>query len=164
MITVGGQTLVFEPSHVITGIAASTARGAIRPLSQRLVDAGLVEPDFLAHIMAREARFPTGLPTCPVGVALPHTDPEHVRVSALAVGVLSTPVDFGVMGAGDDEMTPISIIFLLAIARGTRHMNVLGSLTRLIQDESLLAGLVTSTSQAIHATITHEFAQSSPNQ
>lgn len=163
MITIGGQSLVFDPDQVITGIEATTSREAIGPLSQRLVDAGLVEPDYLTHIMAREAKFPTGLPTQPVGVAIPHTDPEHVRASALAVGVLSRPVDFGVMGAGDDEVTPISVIFLLAIAPGTGHMNVLGSLTRLFQDESLLAGLSSSSAQAIHSTIVDEFSKNSQN-
>lgn len=163
MISIGGQRLIFEPGQVVTGIEATTSEEAIAPLSRRLIEAGLVDDDFLTHIMAREATFPTGLPTQPVGVAIPHTDPEHVRSSAMAVGVLSTPVDFGVMGAGDDEVTPITVIFLLAIAPGTGHMNVLGSLTRLFQDEALLGALSTSTAETVHATIIDELSKSSQN-
>ncbi|MFT4224796.1 PTS sugar transporter subunit IIA [Micropruina sp.] len=163
MITIGGQSLIFEPGQVIIAIDAATSMEAIRPLSQRLIEAELVAPDFLTHIMAREATFPTGLPTEPVGVAIPHTDPEHVHASAMAVGVLSRPVDFGVMGAGDDEVTPVSVIFLLAIAPGTGHMNVLGSLIRLIQDAEFLGGLSNSSAPSIHAAIVDEFSKNSQN-
>ena len=163
MIIIGGQQLVFDVGQIVTGIEATSAAEAIRPLSERLIDAELVEPDFLTHIMAREARFPTGLPLQPVGVAIPHTDPEHARTSALAVGVLSRPVDFGVMASSDDEVTPISVIFLLAIAPGTRHMNVLGSLTRLFRDGAFLERITSSLPQDVHSIIVNELAKSSQN-
>lgn len=153
MITIAGQQLAFEPSQVVTGILADNPEDAIRPLSERLVAAGLVEDDFLQHVVRREASFPTGLPTEPVGVAVPHTDAVHVRSSAIAVGILEHPIDFGVMGAGDDEKTPVSIIFLLAIAQGTKHMNVLGSLTRLFRKPEFLEEMAGADAGWIHQTL-----------
>lgn len=161
MITIGGQDLVFDPGQVVTGIEASSRSDALGVLAQRLVDADLVAPDYLVHILARESRFPTGLPVKPVGVAIPHTDPQHVRTSALAVGVLAEPVDFGIMGAGDDETTPVSVIFMLAIAAGTKHMNVLGSLTRLFRNGAFLEEIMSSSPDDIHSTIINELTKSS---
>lgn len=163
MIEIGGQELVFDVSHIITGINASSEAEAIAPLSQRLIDAGLVNPDFLTHVLAREVNFPTGLPTEPVGVAIPHTDPQHVRTSTLAVGVLTNPVNFGVMASSDDEVTPITVIFLLAIAPGTHHMNVLGSLIRLFRNGSFLEQVSSSSPDDIHSTIINELDKSSHN-
>lgn len=160
MITIGGQDLVFDSTQVVTGIEASNAEGAVAPVAQRLIDAGLVEPDFLTHIMEREAKFPTGLPVRPVGVAIPHTDPQHVRTSALAVGVLTEPVDFGLMAAGDDEQTPVSVIFMLAIAPGTKHMNVLGSLVRLFRNSTFLEEITSSSPDDIHTIIINELTKS----
>ncbi len=50
MIEIGGQELVFDVSHIVTGIDASSEAEAIKPLSQRLIDAVWSTSDFLTHV------------------------------------------------------------------------------------------------------------------
>src|SRR5688572_13356611 len=81
-----------------------TKEEAILTLAALLRDGGYVKDSFGAAVLAREDVFPTGLPTQPVGVAIPHTDVEHVNNSALAVGILSQPVVFMEMGSFDGQV------------------------------------------------------------
>lgn len=59
--------------------------------------------------------FPTGLPTEPIGIAIPHTDAERVNRGASAVGVLPQPVVFTEMGCDDDSFVDVYAIVVLAI-------------------------------------------------
>ena len=49
--------------------------------------AGMVRPTFAAALARRESNYPTGLPVSG-GVAIPHTDAEHVITDTIAVATL----------------------------------------------------------------------------
>jgi len=59
---------------------------------------GYVSEEFAEDVWEREKIFPTGLPTQPFGVAIPHADPDHVKQSAVCLGILNSPVFFNQMG------------------------------------------------------------------
>ncbi len=61
--------------------------------------AGHVRASYKEALLAREERFPTGLPTQVMAVAIPHTDVEHVERSFISVARLAEPVAFHEMGA-----------------------------------------------------------------
>lgn len=117
-----------------------TKEDALRVLSTLLYEGGYVRASFGSAVLEREKVFPTGLPTEPVGIAIPHTDPEHVLVSALAVGVLSHPVLFHEMGSLDDEI-PVSIISMMAISDPASVVPVLRNLALVYQDSEFLSSL-----------------------
>lgn len=123
-----------------------TKEEAIRVLALLLYEGGYVRSSFGAAVLEREKVFPTGLPTEPVGIAIPHTDPEHVLVSALAVGVLSHPVPFHEMGSLDDEI-PVSIISMMAISDPTAVVAVLRNLALVYQDAEFLTSLKDSSNE-----------------
>lgn len=57
----------------------------IRTLASPLINDGMVVSDFADHVIEREKSFPTGLAVEPVGVAIPHTDHQHVRQNAISI-------------------------------------------------------------------------------
>lgn len=61
----------------------------IRTLANPLINDGMVVSDFADHVIEREKSFPTGLAVEPVGVAIPHTDHQHVRQNAISIGILA---------------------------------------------------------------------------
>ena len=115
------------PALSVVGLAAGNAEQVLRALAAPAVAAGLVEPSFPDAVVARELRYPTGLPTV-VPVAIPHAEPEHVRSSGFAVATLAAPVPFGVMGSSSDVID-VDLVVMLLIADAHQHVDVL---TRLI--------------------------------
>ena len=79
---------------------------------------GWIEADFLSSLIEREERFPTGLDTGKIKIAVPHTDPEKVIIEGLAVAVIKKPLDFAEMGHPDKQLLPVNIVFLLLLKKG----------------------------------------------
>lgn len=112
---------------------------ALTLLAAEFVKAEVVEDDFLAGIMAREAVFPTGLPLDKMGVAIPHTDPEYVRESQIGFMTLEKPVVFQFMGDINQDIE-VSVIFMLALKEGQSQMEMLPKLMDLFAlDEAMEA-------------------------
>lgn len=113
---------------------------AIRELAALLQAGGFVKESFTDAVIAREQVFPTGLPTQPVGIAIPHTDSEHVNRGAIAVGILVEPVTFNEMG--DLEATvDVSIINVLAIPDPKAVVSTLSALAHTFQKSGFLERL-----------------------
>lgn len=137
---------------VVLPMRAETARDAILQLGERLKANGSVKESWTEAALEREETFATGLPTPEVGVAIPHTDAEHVLQRAIAVGVLSEPVDFGEMGSPDTTV-PVQIVCALAVADSDRLVTVLQQLVKLFQAPGLLRRIVEAESRADVAAI-----------
>jgi PTS system galactitol-specific IIA component len=132
---------------VLLPMRAETAREAIVQLGERLKATGSVKESWTEAALEREETFATGLPTPEVGVAIPHTDAEHVLERAIAVGVLPEPVDFGEMGTPEDTV-PVRIVCALAVAESDRLVTLLQRLVELFQTPGLLKRIVEAESRA----------------
>lgn len=128
---------------------AADAAEAIRAVAAPLVAAGHVTADYVAAAIAREATFPTGLPTAPEPVAVPHADPDGVLVPSIALGRFREPVEFTEMAA--DRRLRVRLVLLLAL-QSKDQAAVLSLLIRGLGDGSLLAFLLESTSAEAIAT------------
>lgn len=113
---------------------------AIKKLASLLEVNGFVKESFTKAVIDREKIFPTGLPTQPIGIAIPHTDAEHVNNGAMAIGILKSPVKFVEMGTVDSTVE-VSIISMLAISNPDVLISVLMKLAGSFQDEKFLIGL-----------------------
>lgn len=99
---------------IMIQVKAETKEEILELLAKRLEQAGYVRNTYLNAVAEREKKFPTGLPTEPIAIAIPHSDAEHCIQPAIAVATLQTPVVFGLMG--DDQATvDAQIIFMLAL-------------------------------------------------
>lgn len=127
--------------HVLVGVQAASAQEAIQKLAAALVHTGHVTPEFTDDVWKREQTYPTGLPTQPMAVAIPHADPEHVEQSAVCIGILKSPVGFSQMGTDGSAILDVRLIFLLAIKEREKQVEMIQQLITLIQTGSLLEGL-----------------------
>lgn len=128
---------LIDPQMIFTGIEAGDANEVIALLGGKLAEQGLVTESYVEAVIARETDMPTGLPLGEINVAVPHTDPEHVVMPAVAVATLTKPVLFGNM-EDPDEKLPISIVFLLALKEKDKQVEMLQAIAGLIQNGSLL--------------------------
>jgi PTS system galactitol-specific IIA component len=132
---------LLNEEHILTGVEAADAQDAIGKLTEVLVETDYVTPEFSEDVWEREGTFPTGLPTQPLAVAIPHADPDHVKRSAVCVGVLNSPVRFSQMGTDGSTVLDVPIIFLLAIKEKEKQVEMIQQLMTLIQTPELLDGL-----------------------
>lgn len=132
---------LLKREHIQVGVEATTAQEAIQKVSDPLVISGHVSAEFAEDVWQREQTFPTGLPTQPLAVAIPHADPDHVFRSAVAIGLLKAPVPFAQMGSNGSTLLDTRIIFLLAIKEREKQVEMIRQLMTLIQTPALLEGL-----------------------
>jgi PTS system galactitol-specific IIA component len=132
---------LLRPEHIMVGLEAADAQQAIQALSGLMVQSGHAGPEFAADVWEREQTFPTGLPTQPVAIAIPHADPFHVNQSAVSMGILKTPVLFGQMGTDGSVHLDAKVVFLLAIKEREKQVEMIQQLITLIQSADLLAGI-----------------------
>lgn len=146
------QTEVRQPPQVqeelvIVPMQAESAADAIAQLGARLQAGGFVKDSWVQATIEREKTFATGLPTPEVGVAIPHTDVEHVLQQAIAVGVLEKPVTFGEMG-NPDSTVPVRIVCALAVAHSELLVTLLQRLAEMFQSPGVLRQIVEARSPA----------------
>lgn len=139
-------------SLIITPMAAANSAEAITKLGELLFENGHVEDSFIAAVIEREKVFATGLPTPGIQVAIPHTDPEHVRKTAIAVGVLPEAVSFGEMG-NPQRTVDVNVICLLAVKQADFLVSLLQELVAIFQDAEILHQIVTADSAQVVADI-----------
>lgn len=127
---------------VLVAPSATTDEGIISQLAARLTAQGFARPSLAAAVIERERSHPTGLVLDAAGgnAAIPHADPGHVVLPAVAVGVLATPVDFKRMDA-PAEVIPVRLVLLLALADPEAQLATLREVGALLQDPARIAAL-----------------------
>ncbi len=101
---------------IYTSLAPHTSDELFSMLGEDLADKGYINPTWLEAIKEREDKYPTGLGFDTVGIAIPHTDPVHIKTPYIAFIKLEKPVVFEFMaGAGD----PVEAEFVVNL--GIQH-------------------------------------------
>lgn len=138
----------FTESLILTGIEAKTNMEVLERMATNLCEQGMVKESYKQAIKDRENNFATGLPTASVGVAIPHTDIEHVNQAAISVGVLKEEVNFGIMGE-EESTVPVKVVFMLAMKESHAQLELLQKLMQIFQDENALTTLATAASKTV---------------
>lgn len=133
----------FEKSLVFTDLAFENADQVIRFGANELYKSGYVKESYGESVAAREREFPTGLPTEPYGIAIPHTNSSHVLKNGLCMLRLKSPVRFRQMG-DEEAAVDARLVILLAVESGDGHMDLLTDLMELFSDEELLEKLASA--------------------
>ena len=137
---------LLQVENIAVGLDAADALSAIRAVNDMLVRSGKTLPAFGEDACTREGTFPTGLPTRPVAVAIPHADPPNVLASAVAIATLKSPVQFAQMGTDGSTKLDVHAIFLLAIKEQSKQVEMIQQLMKVIQNQSLLDALTRAAS------------------
>jgi PTS system galactitol-specific IIA component len=132
------DTSMTHKSLTIVDLVCKDKVEVIEYLADLLFKAGYVKDSYVSNVLAREAIMPTGLLTKAGGVAIPHTDSEHVNRSAMAIGLLKNPVFFKNMAAPTEDVE-VRLVFLLAIAEKSAVITVLSHMAEMFLDPEVLS-------------------------
>jgi len=151
---------LLDQNLVMINLEAETQQEALEKLAGRLYETGYVKDTYAQAILEREKVFPTGLPTEGYGVAIPHTDVEHVNKPAVALGILQKPVKFNLMGdLNPDSQVDVQVMFMLAIKEPHMQLELLQDIMEMIQDQELLKKMVEAESVQDLIQTTEEYAK-----
>ena len=133
-----------EASCVQLDVAASDWQEAIQKTCGPLLEGGYVKNGYSNDVIAREKQWATGLPTMPVGVAIPHAlTPDNVVEAQIAACRLTTPVQFAQSGGlADDAPVDVRLVFVLALKDPKSQLNLLQKLMVAMSDETMLTALL----------------------
>jgi PTS system galactitol-specific IIA component len=132
-----------DKNLVMIDLEASSKEQVLEKLGNQLMENGYVKDGFVESILQREKAFPTGLPTEPFGVAIPHTDGDMVNVSKIAFASLKNPVKFFAMGRSD-EMVDVKLIFMLALKTPEDQLDMLQKLVSMFQNPEIVEKMADS--------------------
>ena len=119
---------------------ANSKEEVLMRLGQELQEQGFVKAGFVDSVLKREELYPTGLPTQPYGVAIPHTDGDMVHQSKIAFASLKNPVKFTAMGQKDVQVD-VKLVFMLALKNSADQLEMLQKLVGLFQKPETVSRL-----------------------
>lgn len=131
---------------ILLDVTAQDKFELLKKLSNNLYKLGYVKSSYENAVIEREKVFATGLPTLMGGVAIPHTDIEHVNMPAISIARLKEPVKFVIMG-DDSNTVDVDLVFMLAMKEEHAQLELLQSLMGILQDENALKFVKTEQSK-----------------
>ena len=96
---------------VFHNLKASDNIEVLQLMGDAMIQEGYGEEGFTEAVLKREKDYPTGLDVNGIGVAIPHTDAEHVKKEGLSIAVLNPPIEFDAMGEEDCRI-PVKIVLM----------------------------------------------------
>lgn len=106
---------------------------------------GLAKETFESALKEREAVYPTGLQLDKIGVAIPHSDAEHINEEFISVVTVDEPVSFKSMEDAN-KTVDVSIIFVLGLKKAEDQLATLQAIMQVIQDPQVLDNLLKASS------------------
>ena len=129
--------IVLDEKNVILGLDARDRDDCIRRIARVMEENGYIGPDYADEAIARENRYPTGLPTEGVIVAIPHANKGTVYHTGIGMAVLARPVPFYNM-ADHSQPLQAQMVFLLANTDPDKQLDDLRRLMECFGEEELL--------------------------
>jgi PTS system galactitol-specific IIA component len=134
--------LAVRPENILLKLDAADKREVIYSLVERLAQNGCVAMEYADDVYAREERYPTGLPTEGIRVAIPHGfSADCVKNPGVGMATLTHPVSFFNMADREEEL-PVSLVFLLANTDADEQVEDLRKLMGILSDGEALMRLM----------------------
>lgn len=144
------STALTKPENIFVDIEVTDFDELIKVLAQPLIENQDVVEVFPDQVIQREKEFPTGLPTEPFGVAIPHTNAEFVMNNKVTIATLKKPIQMEIMGGMDDGTIDVSIVFLLALGQSNKQLNILQKLMGILNQEDILTRIKNGSKEEIY--------------
>lgn len=109
----------------------------IKYMSDQMMSVGKVKDTYCNAVLERELKYPTGLNTGDLKVAIPHTDPVHVKSAGIAVATLDKQVEFKNM-EDPNQNIDVDLVFMLAVANPEAQVPLLVKLMGIFSNKELL--------------------------
>ncbi|MBL1227297.1 PTS sugar transporter subunit IIA [Enterococcus sp. BWR-S5] len=136
--------------NIFVDLEVANFEELVQQIAAPLVKAADVTAEFPEQVILREKSFPTGLPTEPIGVAIPHTDAKYVNNNRVTIATLKNPINMEIMGGMDEGTIPVSIVFLLALGQSNKQLNILQKLMTVLPKAELLERLKKGSKEDIY--------------
>lgn len=114
-------------------------------ISTDLLEKGYVKDTYHEALKERELTYPTALQTEVCGIAIPHTEANHIQKQAIAVVRLEKPILFKEM-VGDADV-PVKLLFFLLVKEKHSQVQVLSNLMSLFSNNHFVNALLESKSK-----------------
>jgi len=101
----------FDKRLIFLQIDASSSGEVIRLLGKMLVRNGFAREGLVENVLSREKRFPTGINTTSVPIAIPHGNLGFTIRKGFAIATLKYPVKFREMG-DPDKILDVRIVIM----------------------------------------------------
>lgn len=128
--------LYLNEELVFRNVQAKTDSEVLAFLASEMYKKNYVKEEYIQAIQEREKEYPTGLPSTPPGIAIPHASYEMVNKTTLAIATLKDRVLFHNM-ENNNEQLPIQIVIMMAIGEPHGQVEMLQKIVGIIQDEPL---------------------------
>ncbi|XKR49389.1 PTS sugar transporter subunit IIA [Enterococcus faecalis] len=128
--------LYLNEELVFRNVQAKTDSEVLAFLASEMYKKNYVKEEYIQAIQEREKEYPTGLPSTPPGIAIPHANYEMVNKTTLAIATLKDPILFHNM-ENNNEQLPIQIVIMMAIGEPHGQVEMLQKIVGIIQDEPL---------------------------
>ena len=112
----------------------------LEELSEILKEKGYVKESYQRAILEREQKYPTGLNTPGIPLAMPHAEAEHVNKPAILVARFTEPVTFKEMGNSGNDVKA-KFVFMLAVSDPEGHLATLSQFMSIFSQEEKLKAL-----------------------
>ncbi|MFC9768870.1 PTS sugar transporter subunit IIA [Rhodococcus jostii] len=131
--------LCVVPDLVFINPEATHRTALLTQLATRAHALGYVHVAYSDALLAREAQFPTGLPST-TPAAIPHADSPLVKKPGIGVALLPDPLAFEKMGA-PGENVDVQLVLLLLVTEPDDQAAVLASVVGMLQRDNLIEEL-----------------------
>lgn len=131
---------LIKKDYIFSDYKAVSRDDLIIKLGKKLQEGGYVKDSFIEAVIGRENRYPTGLPTEELKIAIPHTDVKHVHKSCICIAKLTEPVNFKLMGDNQQNI-PVDMVCMLALNNPDSHLSILQKVIQLFSNKGVLKKL-----------------------
>ncbi len=140
------MTMQIKEELIFPNLSFVNSNEVLEYLATKLYEKNLVIEEYIESVLEREGEYPTGLPA-KINVAIPHTDNKFVKETAIAVGILDSPVEFNSM-ENPNKKLKVNLVIMLAIKDSNKQINLLQSVISLIQNDSDVKNIIESSDKA----------------
>lgn len=125
---------------VRSGISFANRREALTHIGNEMVAQGVVHDSWPQALIAREAKFPTGIMLEQHAIAIPHCEAIHAKTSAIYLLRLADKINF--QQADDDNEVAVSLIIALIVENPQQQLKLLRRLFGKLQQPDVVETLI----------------------
>ena len=127
---------MFDQQLISLEVEGESEERVFEQVADHLKELGFVNEGYLNGITAREERFPTGLITQHLNIALPHSDPEYIEKPFVYIARLKNEVKVKQMG--DSQEMGVKNLFFLGIKDPKGQVGLLQAFMELFMKEEFV--------------------------
>ncbi|EPC85940.1 PTS sugar transporter subunit IIA [Lacticaseibacillus paracasei subsp. tolerans] len=132
--------MLFRRNLVLNRVDAVNQKELFDLAASKLLMEGYVKQTYLEGLTTRESKFPTGLKTKSIDVAIPHCDPEYIDKDGVLVVRPIKPIIFNEM-VNPTNSVQSRLIFFICSTGGTEQLESLRQMMNIFKDDKFLTTL-----------------------